>query len=432
MPLPQHATASSHRDIAMDQPKDLCGVLLTCSGKELAVWQWLALLLNEASRQQADELHIEPDQDCWRLRMRSAFKFTETRIENIEEYRLGLSQLEYSLWDKTESSGARRAWFAFLVNDTEHLVRLDVVPSSKGKTYLLTLQHPLKNPPPRLDELALSREQQLHIRELLKVRNGMLLLACENTQARLTTARALTQELIAPDKKIVCADTPGHPFLPRTTQLAMDFPPTEYQLDSWTAMCQLGCDAIIACQPMTDSAGRQLVRLAAERALVVQSLNANSASNALNSLLAMGVRSEALARTLKAIIVQRQIQRICPYCRVTEVPDDPGTAWLAKHSPIKAGNINDWLRHRMRSSFSNAPGCDRCDNTGQGPALDIYDIVAIDEAVQDALYDADIRYALSLLGNQHSLPMYLLKLAQEGIITLAEAVRVAPLDASNR
>ncbi len=92
--------------------------------------------------------------------------------------------------------------------------------------------------------------------------------------------------------------------------------------------------------------------------------------------------------------------------------------------------VNDWLRHRMRSSFSYGQGCNRCGNTGVGNALEIYDIVSIDNAVKDALYDSDIRYALSLLQSQTTLPGQLLKLAQEGIITLAEANRLAPVNQS--
>lgn len=439
MDRPLYASTIARPDFAPAHPVDLCKVLSVCPENERESWQRLQKMLDDASNQQAYEIHLEPDQNCWRLRIRTPFSFNETRIENTQDYRALLTHLQARLWQSPRQSPGqspvddlpRRGWFSFPINTVEHLIQLDVVPSVRGDTFMISLLHPVRSPPPRLDELALSREQQVQLRTLLKQSSGLIVIASDMTQNRSKITRALTQELVAPDRKIVCADSPGHPLLPGTTQLTMDRPPSTEQARTWSAMCQLGCDAVIACQDLEDDIARQQIRMATEKTLVIQGLNVNNSADAVDRLLAMGIRSEALARSLSAIVVQRQVRCICPYCRYTHIPDDSGTAWLAEHSPIKAGNINDWLRHRMRSSFSQAPGCERCGDTGLGSALDILDIVTIGDAVKDALYDADIRYALSLLREQSELSKHLLKLAQEGIITLSEAIRIAPLRASN-
>ena len=352
-------------------------------------------------------------------------------VESISILGNLLSQLKQHLWGSCNSTLPSRGWFEFLIRDTHWLLQLDRVPSARGDTFMITLLRPTKSPPPRLDALALSRAQQTQIRSIIHKNQGLVLLASDLTQPRLQTARALIQDIIAPDKKIVCADSPGHPLLPRTTQLTVDCPPTAAQIQAWTAMCHLGCNTIVACQPLNDDIDRQMIRYASKKTLVIQGVNVDNAADAVDQMLSNGVRCEALARTLKAIVVQRQVRCICRYCRQSRVPDDDGTAWLAEHSPIRAGNINDWLRHRMRSSFSQADGCNMCHETGYGDALDIYDIVVIDDAIRDALYDADVRYTLSLLRDQTTMSTHLLNLAQEGIISLSEALRIAPLAASN-
>jgi len=221
-----------------------------------------------------------------------------------------------------------------------------------------------------------------------------------------------------------CVDSPGHPLLPRTTQLAIDNPPTDQQVQNWKAMCQMGCDAVIACQTLDDKLTPDLAHLATEQTFVIQSAKVKSAADAVASLLALGVRREAIARSLSAVIVLRQAQCLCQYCRTSAVPDDEATHWLAEYSPIKPSDINEWLRHRMRSSFSQASGCNRCGNSGIGNALEIYDIVPLDDTVRDALYDSDVRFALSYLQEKTSLSAQLLRLAQEGIISLNEAMRL--------
>jgi MSHA biogenesis protein MshE len=421
------ATVSPHPDHASEHPVDLCHVFGACENSEKVAWELLRQTFEDASQQHAHEIHIEPDEDCWRLRYRSPFSFTEVRVENITEYQSSLTLLESQLWDAPHTELPRRGWFCFIVQSTEQLLQLDVVPSARGKTHLITFLQPLKTPPPTLEELAMTRSQRTQIRSFLHQPSGMTLIASDIAHARARTARAFAQEFVAADKKIVCVDSPGHPLLPRTTQLAMDTPPTRAQVQTWTAMCQLGCDAIIACQTLDDELTPDLIRLATEQTYVVQSARVKTIADAITKLLALGVRSEAIARTLSAVVVLRQAQCVCQYCRLSQVPDDEGSTWLAEYSPIKPSNINDWLRHRMRSSFSHGQGCNRCGNTGIGNALEIYDIVPIDDAVRDALYDSDIRYALALLQTQTTLPGQLLKLAQEGIITLAEANRLAPV-----
>ena len=78
----------------------------------------------------------------------------------------------------------------------------------------------------------------------------------------------------------------------------------------------------------------------------------------------------------------------------------------------------------MRASFSDAPGCSKCNETGYRAWLDVFDIITLTSDVKDALFDADYQYAVTQIQQQHALPEKLLKLAQEGIISLAEAARL--------
>ncbi len=411
---------------------DLCTVAHVCPADEQERWLQLHSLLENAEREHATEIHLEPDHDCWRLRLRGPFSFNESRLDQTHIYRDCLNLLCSYLWgnavhESNQHASARRGWFGFTVSSIPRLLQLDVVPSSRGRTYLITLLHAFKSPPPQLDELALNRNQLKQLRELLSAPAGLIVLASDLSQGRAQTARAMAQTLVAPDKKVVCADCPGHPFLPRTSQLAMDRPVSEQQRQSWMALCRMGADAIVACQSLDDDIAKNLTQYAAEDTLVVQGVGVTNAADAVDRLLSMGVRAEAIARTLSAIVVQRRVQCLCTYCREAQVPDDRDTTWLARYSPIRGNNINDWLRHRMRSSFSGVVGCERCQFTGYETTRDVFDIVTLSNDTIDALYDADIRYALSLLREQDAMAAQVLKLAQEGIITVSEAARIQPV-----
>jgi len=427
MAQPLYTPAYALPDADASQVVNLCNINNECSLTERHSWQALQLLLDDANRQYADEVHIEPDQDCWRLRMRSPFEFTEIRVQGTDKYKKSMELLQTYLWDNPLKSKARRCWFHFSVGDIPRLVQLDVVPTSRGDTYMIRLLHELTAPAARLDQLSFSSSQRTLLRSLINRNSGLVLLASDTRDARTQTARAIAQELVAPDRKIVCAESPCHPLLPRTTQLSMDLPATAEQTSSWIAACQMGPNAIVACQTLEDSTARQLIRFATESTMVMQSVDATDAANALDRLLSMGTRSEAIARSLSAIIIQRRARSVCNHCRITQAPDDAGNNWLAYHSPIVEGNIKDWLNHRMASRFSHGEGCLQCHNSGCGAPMDIFDIITLTDEIKDALYDGDVRYAQYLLRQNKSLEERLLKLAREGVISLTEAMRIAPV-----
>lgn len=417
-PLPYPAS------VADESPVDLSTVMSVCPANERTGWDTISRILHDAEGREAFEVHVEPEEDCLRLRFRSAFDFSEIRVEDSSDHLQSLDLLQGQLWGPTLDDSARRGWFLFSVSSVPCLFQLDVVISSKGPTFLLSRLDDSRQQPARLEDIGLNRSQLATINEALQKKNGLVVVASSNSQARRRTSRAITQKLVAPDRKIVMADIPMHPDIPRTTQLGMDFPATDGQRNNWNALCQLGANAIVTTQPLEDVTARKLINQAAEHTLVVNTISASSASDCIGRLLGLGVRSETLAHCLSSIVLQYRARCLCTHCRVSATPDDKGSAWLARYSPIQAGNINDWLRHRMRSSFSEAQGCERCNDTGYRQWLDLFDIINITIELRDALYDGDYPYVFSLIEQRQTLGNSLLKLAQDGIISLSEAIRV--------
>ena len=417
-PQPLPATASDF------SPVDLTSVATACAADEKACWEVFDKILHVAESKYAHEIHLEAEPDCLRIRFRSAFEMVERRIIERYEYDKVLALLKRQLWGVDADAHSARGWFYFTVASNRSLFQMDIVKASSGESVLLTQLDESWLPPSKLEEIGLSRIQLATLKRALQARQGLIVIASDVPQARRRTARAITQQLIAPDKKLIVAETPVHPHLPRTTQMAMDFPATQLQTEKWEALCRLGSDAIINTQTLDAESARWLINQAAEQTLVVSSVACGSASAALGKLLSLGVRSETLAHCFSTIVTQHRVRCLCPHCRHSVAPDDEATVWLAKHSPMHAGNVNDWLRARMRSSFGDAQGCEQCNHTGCRSWLDIFDVISVDSELKDTLYDSDYQYAFAQLEHKSTLIETLLKLASEGIISLDEAIRV--------
>lgn len=420
-PLPLPVTVSDCN------PIDLTSVSTVCEADDQACWATLSSVLHDADCNDAQEIHIESEPDCLRLRFRSAFELIEHRVEERKAYDDAMSLLKTHLWSDNENTNNIRGWFLFAVHSENTLFQLDVCRGSFGESYLFTQLNDSKLPPSKLEDIGLGRHQIVKIKTALEAKQGLIVIASDVVQARRRTARAMTQHLVSPDKKIIVAEPLIHPFLPRTIQMGMDFPASVNQNHDWQSLSQLGADVITTTQTLDIEYARNVVNIACEQTLVVTGIACSSASEALGKLLGLGVRSETLAHCLNTIVTQHRVRCLCPYCRHTISPDDAATAWLATHSPMHAGNVNDWLRNRMRSSFSDAPGCDKCNQTGFRSWLDIFDVLTVGDELRDTLYDSDYQYAFAQLAQQSTLSTSLLRLAQEGIISLHEAIRVMGL-----
>ncbi len=417
-PLPYHSSAAGQ------SPIDLTSMLNVCPVDERNLWDAISELLVEAAYVEAFEIHLEPERDCLRVRYRSVFDFSEIRVEGDAVLLEAVTLLASRLWSDENTHVAKRGWFLINVSTTPTLFQLDSAPCSTGATFMMTKLDDVIQQPARIEDIGLSRHQLTKLKSALQHKTGLIVVASELPQVHRRTSRAIAQNLVSPDVKVIMADTPMHPRIPGTTQLGMDFPATIDQINNWQGLCQMSADAIVATQTLDAELGKQLIDLAAEKSLVVSSIDAISASSCLARLLGLGVGSETLAHCLHTVVLQYRVRCLCTYCRVGVSPDDAGTQWLAQYSPIQAGNINDWLRHRMRASFSDASGCAQCDDTGHRTWLDVFDVITVSREVKEALFDADYQFAMTQIQQLQSLPEKLLKLAQEGIISLSEAARL--------
>jgi general secretion pathway protein E len=151
--------------------------------------------------------------------------------------------------------------------------------------------------------------------------------------------------------------------------------------------------------------------------LVLSTVHTNDAVGAVTRLRDMGVEPFLLASTVRAIVAQRLVRRLCPECRRPE-PADAATAKLAgvpKGYPI-----------------FRAGGCPACAQTGYVGRVGVYEALRVDEKVrrligEDAGEDAIAKLAFP--GGAGTLQAEVRRYVAEGTTTLEEAIRVSRQEA---
>ncbi len=149
--------------------------------------------------------------------------------------------------------------------------------------------------------------------------------------------------------------------------------------------------------------------------LVLSTLHTNDAISSADRLLDMGAEGYLIAASLRAVIAQRLVRRICDSCKTQYNLDLQERSWLST------------LGLEPEQRFYHGSGCPHCNNTGYSGRMGVYEYMEPSDAMLAALRNADSAgFAESASANQafHSLQESAMEYAVQGRTSLPEVMRV--------
>ena len=153
--------------------------------------------------------------------------------------------------------------------------------------------------------------------------------------------------------------------------------------------------------------------------LVLSTLHTNDAITSALRLTDMGVDPYLVAASLKGVLAQRLVRKVCDSCGEPHEPDANEAQLIKTLSRQRSlGEIN----------LRKGRGCPHCFNTGYRGRIGVFELLEIDRPMADALRENDIRQFNEAVRNNRSfrpLNVSALGLAAEGVTTLSEVMRVS-------
>lgn len=134
--------------------------------------------------------------------------------------------------------------------------------------------------------------------------------------------------------------------------------------------------------------------------LVFTTLHTNDAAGAVTRLLDMGVEPFLIASSLTGVLAQRLVRRVCPDCRVAYRPSDG----LLRQLGLGREDVGD-------RSFSHGQGCARCHHTGYRGRKGIYELLEISEVVRELIHGR----APGLVLRQKAVELGMVTLREDGL-----------------
>lgn len=387
--------------------------------QETAVAKLLQSIFEDAVMAKASDIHIEPEEKQLRIRQRVDGQLQETIIpeRNIAAALVLRLKLMSGL-DISEKRLPQDGRAQIKIKGRVIDVRVSTMPVQAGESVVMRLLD-LSQGILTLAQTGMPPSIVKRYRKLLQRPHGMILVTGPTGSGKTTTLYGSLSELNKPQSKIITVEDPVEYRLPRINQVQVNH---KINLSfSQVLRTTLRQDPdIIMVGEMRDKETVEIgLRGALTGHLVLSTLHTNDSISSAIRLLDMGAPGYLVASSLRAIIAQRLVRRICDNCCVDEEVSSEAYFWLKTLNE----DISD-------ITFKKGKGCQKCNHSGYRGRVGVFELLEMTEAMMTALKNNDTsafsdaaRVSPDYKPLAHSALLY----AKEGITSIDEVLKLVEM-----
>jgi type IV pilus assembly protein PilB len=374
-------------------------------------------LIDQSARDGASDIHIEPERDFTRVRLRVDGILHEKSTHPAEQHAPLVSRIKVlAKMDISEVRRPQDGHFSTKLDQRVLDVRVSTIPTVHGENVVLRLLLS-GGKAVGLHELGLPEWALRRMEEFLEHPNGMILVTGPTGSGKTTTLYAALARLSTIERNVVTIEDPVERRMPLLRQTQVNTKAGITFAAGLRSILRQDPDVIMVGEIRDQETAEIAVQAALTGHLVLSTLHTNSAAGAVVRLSEMGIPPFLITSSLRAVISQRLTRRICPECREPASPDPRLVAGLG----LDTGEPVPFLK---------GAGCARCLHTGYRGRVGIYEMLQITPGLGRALLGGGSRDEIEREG-QRALLCGLrddgLRKVREGLTTVEEIARVVGL-----
>jgi type IV pilus assembly protein PilB len=364
---------------------------------------------------QATDIHFDPQENGLRVRYRIDGQLQDILFVDPGMATPVVSRLKImSNLNIVERRHAQDGRITIQHHNRARDLRMATFPTSVGEKIVIRI-HEVLTDAQGFTHLGMSNEQAETLDRLIASPYGAVLVAGPVGAGKTSTLYNCLERINAPTKNIMTVEDPIEHRIAGVNQAQIT--PGEMSFsDGLRAMLRQDPDVIMIGEIRDDETARIGIRAALTGVLVFSTLHGSDAPSTISNLYNFGIPGYQLSSSLLAIVSQRLIRRICPYCRVTYAPSEKEFMALE----LDQAEHRDLQLHR-------GLGCPACFQTGYLGRTGIFEIMATGEELRDLIFQQipkDVLRRVAIDLGMRTLKHSAVDKILEGTTTLEEAYRV--------
>ncbi len=357
-------------------------------------------IIKEALRRQASDIHIEPLDDCLRVRYRQdgLLQVAGHLPRDLAPVLAARIKVMAGL-DSASRLLPQDGHIRFNVGQTKMDIRVSVLPSTLGETLVLRIMADGSRML-SLDELGLSTEGLARLRQLIHKPAGMVAVVGPMNSGKSTVLYAALEELARPDTNIVTLEDPVERHIHGVTQVQINPKVGLTYAVGLRAALRQDASIVLASEVRDLETAEMVIRIALTGHAAMTTLHTDDAAEAVFRLQDMGIPPYMLAATLNGVVAQRLLRRVCRHC--------------AEEYEVEAGSEDALMlgkSFRPGMHLWRARGCEQCHGTGYRGRLAIQEILFVTPEVRQGIMNGLSRHELKELAQRQGM----VTLEQDGI-----------------
>jgi type IV pilus assembly protein PilB len=373
------------------------------------------LILEQAVRDRASDVHIEPQQDGVRVRAR-----TDGALHELMTLPAGmgvalLSRIKVlANMNIVERRRPQDGQMQIEIGDRELDIRVATSSTVFGEMCVMRILDKSRAFY-TLNELGMPADTYDLYRDLIRSPYGMVVCAGPTGSGKTTTLYATLAEVNDDAIKVTTIEDPVEYVIPSISQIQINEPAGVTFASGLRAILRQDPDSILVGEIRDAETARIAVQAALTGHFVMSSLHATDASAALHRFLDMGIERFLLASSLLGVVGQRLVRKNCPHCTESYTPNVEELAF--------------WERgggDALTPVFQRGTGCNFCGNTGYYERIGVYEVLRVSEEIRELIVrgasHSEIREIAQREG-MRSLRDQAIRLVADGETTIAEVLR---------
>ncbi|MDO8542678.1 MAG: type II secretion system ATPase GspE [Opitutaceae bacterium] len=379
-------------------------------------------IILEAIQRRASDIHIEPLEKRFRVRYRIDGVLLE--VENPPK-RLQLSIISrlkimanISIAEKRIPQDGR---IQIGMNGKQLDLRVSSLPTAHGESIVMRILDK-EGLQLGLPELGFLSDDAATFEKLITLPDGILLVTGPTGSGKTTTLYGCLHFINKPDRKIITVEDPVEYQLNGINQVPVRHDVGMTFASALRAMLRQAPNIIMVGEIRDLETAEIAINASLTGHMVFSTLHTNDAPGAVTRLIDIGVKPFLVSTSLRAIMAQRLVRKICLKCKRSYTPDA---------RELRALNINP--AQAAHATFAKGDGCADCNSTGYRARMGIFEIFVVNEEVQRMIYEnvgtAKLREKARSLGMRTMREDGARKVTA-GLTTIEEVVSITVGDAS--
>ncbi len=387
------------------------------SSEEGPVIKLVNLILMQAIKDRASDIHIEPFEKTLRLRYRidGVLYDSVAPPKSLQSAITSRIKIMANL-DIAERRLPQDGRFRIKLSGREVDLRVSVLPTVHGEKIVMRVLDK-GNLSPNLDMLGLEPDELMKFKQAIDAPHGMILMTGPTGSGKTSTLYAVLTYLNTPDLNIVTVEDPVEYQMMGVNQVQVKPEIGLTFADGLRSILRQDPDVVMVGEIRDSETADIAVKAALTGHLVLSTLHTNDAPGAVARLVDMGIEPFLVSSSLLLICAQRLLRKICPHCKEPiQVPAD-----VIHRLGMTPEEVNG-------HQFYRGHGCSRCKETGFLGRLAILEVLPITDAMREQILvdsSAKVIRDLALREGMKTLQRAGLIKAKQGVTSLDEVLRVA-------